>query len=246
MTSQRVQLPVVDTKVDHVTAALHLPDEVTGPPVLLTHGAGGDLDGDGLVALADVVAASGSVVVRSNLAYREEGRRAAPRAESSVAPFVSLWQAADRLLREQGLLSDEPGWVLGGKSYGGRVASLAVAPDPDTPADAGRPAASGLLFYGYPLHPPGKPDKLRVAHWPHVGVPCLFLQGDRDPFCDLALLEQHIRKLPRRATLEVVRGGDHSLKVSGAASPDGTPRNAVRVLHDLTDVVARWLVSVTR
>ncbi|MFA9429989.1 alpha/beta family hydrolase [Egicoccus sp. AB-alg2] len=245
MKTERLTLPVVDANVDHVTAVLHLPDELTGPAVLLTHGAGGDLDGEGLVALADVLAGLGCVTVRANLAYREAGRRAAPRAETSVASFRSLWQAADGLLHAEGIHPGPVGWVVGGKSYGGRVASLAVATEPGTSdATGAQPPAAGLLFYGYPLHPPGKPDKLRVAHWPHVPVPCLFLQGDRDPFCDLDLLRQHVRKLPRRATLQVVPGGDHSLKVTGAASPDGTPRSAVRVLQDLTDPIAQWLASL--
>ena len=243
MSTERLLLPVVAPRVDHVTAVIEVPDEVSGPPVLLTHGAGGDLDGDGLVALAEVIAATGSIVVRANLPYREEGRRAAPRAESSVAPFVSLWQAADEALRTDGLLGSRRGWVVGGKSYGGRVASLAVADEAEAAIEA-RPAVAGLLFYGYPLHPPGKPEKLRVSHWPRVPVPCLFLQGERDTFSDRELLEQHITKLPRRATLEIVPGGDHSLKVTGANSPDGTPRSAVRVLRDLADPVRRWLRSL--
>ncbi|MEX2504500.1 MAG: alpha/beta family hydrolase [Egicoccus sp.] len=241
MKTTRLRLPVTDVRVDEVTAVLHAPDRPTRPPVLLTHGAGGDLDGDGLVALAGVLADLGSVVVRANLAYREEGRRAAPRAESSVAPFVSLWRSADRLLRDKGLTTAGPGWVLAGKSYGGRVASLALA---DEPADGPTPTAAGLLFYGYPLHAPGKPEKLRVSHWPRIGVPCLFLQGDRDTFSTGDLLEQHLTKLPRRATLETVRGGDHSLKVTGKASPDGRPRSAVAVLRDLSGVIEDWLRSL--
>jgi len=243
--TERVYLPVVDANVDHVRAVLHLPDEVAGPPVLLTHGAGGDLDGDGLIALAEVLAGLGCVTLRANLAYREAGRRAAPRAETSVAPFRSVWRSADDLLHTEGIHPGATGWVVGGKSYGGRVASLAVVTGPGASEPvAEQPPAAGLLFYGYPLHPPGKPDKLRVAHWPHVAAPCLFLQGDRDPFCDLGLLRQHVRKLPRRATLHVVPGGDHSLKVTGAASPDGTPRSAVRVVHDLAEPIGHWLGSL--
>lgn len=241
MKTTRLRLPVTDARVDAVTAVVHAPAERTRPPVLLTHGAGGDLDGDGLVALAEVLAGLGSVVVRANLPYREEGRRAAPRAESSVAPFVSLWRSADRLLHDEGLAAPDTGWVLAGKSYGGRVASLAVA---DEPADGPTPAAAGLLFYGYPLHPPGRPEKLRVAHWPRIGVPCLFLQGDRDTFSTGDLLEQHLTKLPRRATLETVRGGDHSLKVTGKASADGRPRNAVTVIRDLSGAIDEWLRSL--
>lgn len=241
MKTTRLQLPVAAPRVDAVTAVLHLPDDPTGPPVLLTHGAGGDLDGDSLVALAEVLADLGCTVVRANLPYREEGRRAAPRAEASVAPFLSLWRSADRLLVDEGHTEAGSAWVLAGKSYGGRVASLAVA---DEPADGPAPPAAGLLFYGYPLHPPGKPEKLRVAHWPRIGVPCLFLQGDRDTFSSGDLLEQHLTKLPRRATLELVRGGDHSLRITGKASPDGRPHNPVAVIRGLSPVVADWLASL--
>lgn len=241
MKTTRLRLPVSDPRVDAVTAVLHVPDAPTRPPVLLTHGAGGDLDGEGLIALAEVLAELGSVVVRANLPYREEGRRAAPRAETSVAPFVSLWRSADRLLVDDGLMPPGTAWVLAGKSYGGRVASLAVA---DEPADGPTPAVAGLLFYGYPLHPPGKPEKLRVAHWPRIGVPCLFLQGDRDTFSSGDLLDQHLTKLPRRATLELVVGGDHSLKVTGKASPDGRPHPPVEVIRGLSGVIADWLRSL--
>gem|GEM_PF-4546522 len=159
MNIERIVLPVDDPASDQVTAAVHRPTRSTrrkGRSVLLAPGAGGDLDGDGLTALAETLAAVGCTVVRANLPYREAGRRA-PRAERSVPGLRSVLAAA----RES--VGDPRPWVLGGKSYGGRVASMVVA--------AGEPAA-GLLFYGYPLHPPGKPDRPRVEHWPPTSPPC--------------------------------------------------------------------------
>jgi uncharacterized protein len=231
---QRVALPVDDALVPTVTAALHLPPRRRGGgagplPVLLAPGAGGDLDGDGLLALATVLAELGHPVVRCNLPYREAGRRYAPRADRSVEPYRQIVAAAARQLRER-----RP-WIVGGKSYGGRVASMAVA--------EGMPAA-GLLFYGYPLHPPGKPERLRVDHWHRIGVPCLFLQGDRDPFSEPGQLEAHLRTLPRRATVLHVPGGDHSLRVTRAASPTGTASSPAATLVSLREAIGAWSTAL--
>jgi uncharacterized protein len=227
---ERISLPIEHPSIDAVTAAVHPGSgRRRRRSVLLTHGAGGDLDGAGLVALAEVLASQGHQVVRANLPHREQGKRGAPRADRSVGAFKQIVAAA------KAELSDDRPWILGGKSYGGRVASMAVADGV---------SAAGLLFYGYPLHPPGKQDQLRVSHWPAVGVPCLFLQGERDTFCDIGLLEEKVTKLPRRATIHVVPGGDHSLDVSAKAAPDGVRRSAEDVIADLEDVIARWVTTL--
>ncbi|MCC5948951.1 MAG: dienelactone hydrolase family protein [Nitriliruptoraceae bacterium] len=214
---------------DPVTVAIHRPSRRRRPAVLLTPGAGGDLDGAGLVALAELLTDLGCVTVRANLPHNEAGRRA-PRADRSVAHVQALVEVAESLTR-----SNEP-MVLAGKSYGGRVASMAVA--------AGTRAA-GLLFYGYPLHPPGKPDKLRVEHWPDVDAPCLFLQGERDTFGTAEEVGEHLRKLPRRSILHPVAGGDHSLRVTGAASPDGRPSAPADTIAGLRGPVREWLALLT-
>jgi uncharacterized protein len=226
---ERISLPIEHPRLEAVTAVVHRPARRRRPTVLLTHGAGGDLDGAGLVALAELLAGLGHRVVRANLPHRELGQRGAPRADRSVGAFRQVVAAAQSRLSETGP------WVLGGKSYGGRVASMAVADGL---------AASGLLFYGYPLHPPGKLDQLRVGHWPTVRVPCLFLQGDRDTFCDIELLEQNVVKLPRRATVHVVPGADHSLDVTAKAAPDGVRRSAAEVIGGLDGVVGRWITTL--
>lgn len=211
--------------VDAVSGVVHRPTRLRRPAFLLVHGAGGDLDDAGLVALCDAIAEQGHLVVRANLPYREAGRKAPPRADRAVAGYRTLVES----VRE---LAPRTPWVFGGKSYGGRVASLAVA--------AGLPAA-GLVFYGYPLHPPGKPDQLRVDHWPHVPGPCLFLQGDRDTFGSVELFERNFRRLPRRARLHVVPGGDHSLKVTGRHAPDRRARAAADVTRELGPLVEDWV-----
>ena len=178
-----------------------------------------------MTALAHVIVSAGSIVVRANLPYREAGRRP-PRADRSIEGYLAVLAAA------QDAVGDRRPWVLGGKSYGGRVASMAVAEGQE---------AAGLLFYGYPLHPPGKPTQLRVDHWPDVDVPTLFLQGERDTYSDPELLATHIRKLPRRATLQVVAGGDHSLRVAAKHSATGEAISEEMGVRGCSKVVASWL-----
>jgi predicted alpha/beta-hydrolase family hydrolase len=213
-----------------------LPDQAGGPSgasatgVLLTHGAGGDCRGPGLTALARGLATLGHPVGRFDLPYRVAGRRSPPEAERSVPAF------ADALAEARSTYPDVRAWAVGGKSYGGRVASLAVAGGLD---------AAALIFYGYPLHPPGRPERLRVGHWPSIRVSCLFLQGTADPFCDLGLLREHLPSLGAPATLHVVDGGDHSLAVTASRSPDGRARPAAEVLEGLAPVAAAWLAAAS-
>jgi uncharacterized protein len=215
-------------EVAALTAAFHVPPRRRAPGVLLVPGAGGDLHSAGLTALAEVLASLGHPVVRANLPHNELGRRA-PRADRSVEAFRRLHAAAVAATRVSGA------WIVGGRSYGGRVASMALS--------EGSPAA-GLLLYSYPLHPPGRPDQLRVEHWPGIAVPSLFLQGDRDPFCELELLEANVRRLPRRATVHVVAGGDHALRVTRAASPTGQASSEAATVTDLTGVLRAWVATL--
>jgi uncharacterized protein len=210
-----------------VTAVVHEPAGATAVPVLLLPGAGGSLDSEPLVALAEVVADAGHLVVRANLPHHERGGRA-PRASTSVPVVGALLAAA----RAQLGIDPARTWVLGGRSYGSRVASMAIA---------GGLEAAGLLCSGYPLHPPGQPDRPRVEHWPSVDARVLFVQGDADPMADLAQLRRHRRKLPRRSGLVVVAGGDHALRVTRARSSDGVARSPTAGLHIVASAVAAWL-----
>ena len=217
----RTQLDAGDGST--VTAAVHEPGGRPRGAFALTHGAGNDLTSRGLVAFAGGVAAAGHVAVRFNLPYRERGRRSPPAAERSVDGYRAAFDDA------KATIGPRLAWAAGGKSYGGRVASLAVADGM---------AADALVFYGYPLHPPGAPERLRVDHWPAIDVPCLFLEGTSDPFCDLDLLREHLPRLKGDATLHVVDGGDHSLRVRRG---EGRPaRGEVDVLAELAAVAASW------
>lgn len=142
--------------------------------VLLAPGAGSDRNHRALLAIEEALAPL--PVERFDFPYRREGRRAPDRAPKLVAAAV---EAAKALARQAAVAPERV--VLGGRSMGGRICSMAVA--------EGLPAA-GLVLVSYPLHPPGRPDRLRVAHLPALAVPCLFVSGTRDPFATPSELEE--------------------------------------------------------
>jgi len=171
--------------------------------LVLAPGAGSGFDHPFLVGLAEGLNDAGVATLRFNFPYREAGRRLPDRAPAALAAWRAARGAAAGL---------SPGlrvWA-GGKSYGGRMASMAVA--------EGMPAA-GLVFLGYPLHPPGKPEKLRDEHLYTIEQPMLFLQGTRDPFARPELLTPVAERLADRADLQWIDGANHSFEVRGATRP---------------------------
>lgn len=157
--------------------------------LLLTHGAGGDRTHHGLVALEEGLDLP---VERIDMPYRREGRRAPDRPEK-ILPFLGTEAAsfAERLGVDEGAL------LLGGRSFGGRMFSMAVA--------EGLPAA-GLVLLSYPLHPAGRPERLRVEHFGELDLPCLFVSGERDPFATPDELTEHTAALPGDVTVRFVTG----------------------------------------
>jgi hypothetical protein len=126
-----------------------------------------------------------------------------------------------------------PGLVLfaGGKSFGGRMTSQAQA---DTPL----PGVAGLVFVGFPLHPPGRPSSERAAHLLRVRVPMLFLQGTRDEFADLQLLNAVVERLGTRATVELFDDADHSFHV-----PARSGRKDSQIRLEMATAVAEWIAA---
>lgn len=162
--------------------------------LLLTPGAGGGADHRTLVEIE--AALSGTVAVRRHdFAYRRAGRRAPPRAE---AVTEELKGDLPQIAAELGMAP--PHMVLGGRSFGGRVCSMAVA--------AGAPAA-GLVLLSYPLHPPERPERLRTDHFPDIAVPCLFVSGTRDPFATADELREHTAAIAGPVTLRFIDGARH-------------------------------------
>jgi hypothetical protein len=181
-----------------VSGALADPDGA-GAILALAHGAGADMHHPFMVGFCRAMNEAGVATLRFNFLYTELGRRS-PDAEGTLR---DVWQAAFDLACERA--AGRP-VLVGGKSLGGRIASMCVAD--------GMPAA-GLVFLGYPLHPPGKPERIRDEHLYRVEVPMLFLQGTADPFARPELLAGVLERLGDRAELLAIEGGDHSFRVKG-------------------------------
>jgi len=171
---------------------------LSGVGLLLAPGAGADRNQSSLVAVDAAVSDIGAKVVRMDFPYRQAGRRA-PDREPVLLGAVRAEAAG---LAERAKLSPAQ-LVLGGRSMGGRICSMAVA--------EGLPAL-GLALVSYPLHPPGRPDRLRTAHLPALKVPCLFVSGTRDAFGTPTELEAATATIPGPVTHVWLEGKDHSLR----------------------------------
>ena len=169
--------------------------------LVLTHGAGGDREQHTLVAIAQGLAPL--PVERINFPYRNQGRRPPDRAPKLLA---FLGEEVPAIAARLGTESDR--LVLGGRSMGGRMCSMAVAEGL---------AAAGLVLLSYPLHPPKKPENLRTAHFPEIDVPCLFISGDRDPFGSPEEFAQHLSAIKGPVTTVWLEGERHDPKKSDAA-----------------------------
>jgi predicted alpha/beta-hydrolase family hydrolase len=180
--------------------------------VLLFPGAGSGRDHPALVAIERALAPL--PVARADFPYRREGRKAPDRPAKLIA---CVRDEAAALADGAGV--DPSAVVLGGRSMGGRMCSMAVA--------GGLPAA-GLVLIAYPLHPPGRADKLRVDHFPDIKVPCLFVSGTRDPFAAPDELEASTAAIAAKVAHAWVDGGRHELK--GAD-------------ERVAEAVAAWVVS---
>lgn len=164
--------------------------------ILLAHGAGTNQDHEFMVLLRDGLARAGHTVMTFNYPYAERGARGPDRAEK----LISCHRSAAEMLSDS-----VDNLFLAGRSMGGRIGTYVVA--------EGMPAA-GLVLYSYPLHPAGKPEKLRVDQFPDIRVPMLFFQGTRDALARMELFEAHIRPL-ENAEVEVLEGAGHSPKTGG-------------------------------
>ena len=196
--------------------------------VLLAHGAGADMHAAALTVVADALAAARIPSLRFDFPYRRAGRRAPDRPPVLLA---AVREAVDELARRTRLPPER--LVLGGRSMGGRIASL-VAGDPDQPVPA-----LGLALLGYPLHPPGNPEKLRVEHFSRLPMPVLFASGTRDAFGTPAELKRHAKKVKGAVTFCWVETGDHSfkpLKASGLSAADALETVAGAVVEFVTNL----------
>jgi predicted alpha/beta-hydrolase family hydrolase len=212
--SLRLEIPAAGA----VTAKVDAPaDPAPGSPALvLAHGANNDLDYPLLAYVAqNLAAAAGATVIRFNFPYVERG--AEPSSDSALTLEETFRCAYDYLVNE----AAAPGApvFVGGKSLGGRVAAELVSRRPDGDGLE----AVGLVELGYPLHAPGRTDRLNTKPLRHIDIPSLFCVGSHDAFCNLDLFRPVLSALLHPAELYVVEAGDHSLLLprSSGKQPDG-------------------------
>ena len=193
---------------------------------VLAHGAGAGMRHPFLEAMAARLAASGVATFRYQFPYMERKQR---RTDQPAVAAAAVRAAVERAAAEL------PGLplVAGGKSFGGRMTSTAAA-------EAPLPGVRGLAFLGFPLHLPGKPATSRAEHLARVTVPMLFLQGTRDEFAELALLEQVVRGLGGRATLHLVEGANHSFAVPKSVAAART----TDVKDEMAETLSRWAAGL--
>jgi predicted alpha/beta-hydrolase family hydrolase len=188
----------------------------SSPVLVLAHGAGAGAAHPWMRHVAAELETRGVRVVTFDFPYMAEGRKMPDRGPVLEAAFAAEWAKV--------AATTTGPMYAGGKSMGGRIASQVAAAGGFTPVPA------GLVFFGYPLHPPGNPEQRRDRHLPQITIPMLFLHGTRDPFGSKEEMRELIDELPT-STLNLVEGGDHSL-VTGRAKP---------VSAAVLDTVRAWM-----
>ncbi len=194
--------------------------------LVLAHGAGAPMTHPFMQNLAESLATHAIATFRYNFPYMEESRHIPDRPPILTATVAAAVQAAQKAL------PNLPAFA-GGKSLGARMSSQAAAQGllPDT--------VRGLIFFGFPLHPPNRPETKRADHLAEVKIPMLFLQGTRDTLADLTLLRPIIKKLSKRATLHVIETADHSFHVLKSAK-----KSDPEILQELAATTAAWMQEI--
>jgi uncharacterized protein len=186
---------------------------------VLAHGAGAGQSSPFMVRVATGLAERGLSTATFDFAYMSTGRKVPDRAPVLEASWREAIESARSTF-------DGLALYIGGKSMGGRIASHVAS-------QGGAGPLAGLIFLGYPLHPPGRPEQRRDAHLPAIAEPMLFVQGSRDAFGSGDEIRQLLPSL-QQATLQEIQGGDHSFKVPGGASQQAP------ALLAIMDAVAAW------
>jgi uncharacterized protein len=217
-------LKVNVTESDSVTALLYPASSPRlNATLILGHGAGGNQLSPFMKLFAGGLSERGIDAITFNFLYMERGRGA----PDPKAKLESCYQSViDAALAHKKLKSNR--LAIGGKSMGGRIASQVAA--------AGGANVAALVFLGYPLHPPGKPEQLRDSHLKDIRAPMLFIQGSKDPFGTSAEIQNTIKKHKLPATLYVIEGGDHSFKV-----PKSAGLSQSEVYESMMDKIIEWL-----
>ena len=191
---------------------------------ICAHGAGGQMNDRSVVAVTRALRERGIGTVRFNFLYRER-RSGRP---DAMPKLLECWEAVVASVRKE--LAPET-LVVGGRSMGGRAASMLVADGA---------ACDGLLLLAYPLHPPGQPGKLRVEHLPRIAVPVLCINGTRDPFCDPALMKRTLAGLGANWQMLWLEGADHSFHVLKSSG-----RTDAQVMSDIAAESLAWVNTLS-
>lgn len=225
MTTDPETIKVSVNELGSVTALLYAAGkkERIGTTIVLGHGAGVNQLSGFMRLFAGGLATRGLDALTFNFLYKEQGRSVPDHKTKLEACYSAVIEAArqHRKLKANNV-------VIGGKSMGGRIASQVAA--------SGVADLAGLVFLGYPLHPPGKPEKLRAEHLKDIRAPMLFMQGSKDAFGTCDEIREVIEKLHLPATLYEVTGGDHSFKV-----PKSAPLPQDQVYEVAMDEIVSWL-----
>jgi predicted alpha/beta-hydrolase family hydrolase len=218
----------VETAVEAVPITVDDSRRVSGllisPPeavacYVFAHGAGAGIKHPFMAAVAQGLAERGIATLRYNFAYMEEGAKRPDSPKLAQAAVRAAVAEAARRAPNLPLLA-------GGKSYGGRMTSQAQAAAP-------LPGVRGLVFFGFPLHPAGRPSEDRADHLSSVSVPMLFLQGTRDALADAGLLQNVTARLGAKARLVLFEGADHSFRV-----PARSGRTDAEIMAEMLDAAA--------
>ena len=220
-TQHSVQFPVGDARVSGLFERPLEPRAL----LVLAHGAGAGMLHPFLNAMAARLAERDVATFRYQFPYMDARRRRPDPPDTIVAGVRAAVHEARHLAPELPVFA-------GGKSFGGRMTSTAQAGEP-------LPGVRGLVFLGFPLHPPGRPGTSRADHLDEVAIPMLFLQGTRDEFAGIDELRPVLRRLGPRATLHVVDGADHSFHVLKRSG-----RTDAKVLHELADAITGWMTPL--
>lgn len=206
-----------------ISALLLLP-EVPTACYVFAHGAGAGMDHRFMAAAAEGLMARGIATFRYQFPFMDAGSKRPDRPE--VAHATVRAAVASAALRLPGMRL-----IAGGKSFGGRMTSQAQAASPI-------PGVKGLAFFGFPLHPAGKPSITRADHLSALSLPTLFLQGTNDKLAEVALIEPVVEAMGPAATLHLVKDADHSFHV-----PKRSGRTDLDVLNEVLDVFAAWAIT---
>ncbi|MEO5741397.1 MAG: alpha/beta fold hydrolase [Vicinamibacterales bacterium] len=196
--------------------------------LVLAHGAGAPQHHPFMVAFARALSERGLDVLTFNFLYTKQKRKVPDR----MPQLIACYRAAIDVARAE-IESARERLFVGGKSMGGRAATHLAADDATM-------VLAGIVLLGYPLHPPGQPDRPRDAHLPSVGRPMLFVQGTRDAFGTPSELKPVLSSISPLPTLHHVEGGDHSFKIPGR---EAKTRQAL-VYAEIQDAIAEWIQRV--